>query len=189
MALTFHGAGAADITRSVLAELAAAGAHVTVFAVGTWLTAEPALARAVLDGGHELGNHTYSHLPMRRLPLRTATSEVARCAALLRRLVGNRGSWFRPSGTPASTVTIRAAARASGYAQCVSYDVDSLDWTDPGGPAIIHTVLTQVKAGSIVSLHLGHPDTATALPRLLDGLTQRKLRPVTITDLLTVPAP
>jgi peptidoglycan/xylan/chitin deacetylase (PgdA/CDA1 family) len=185
VALTFHGAGAASITGRVLAEVGQAGAHVTVFAVGSWLEQEPALARAILDGGHELGNHTYRHLPMRTLRPGQAVSEVARAAAVLTRLTGSRGAWFRPSGTPYSTPTIRAAAHRCGYTVCVGYDVDSLDWTDPGAAAVTDRVLAQAHAGSIVSMHLGHPGTADALPAILSGLAAKSLRPVTVTALVT----
>jgi peptidoglycan/xylan/chitin deacetylase (PgdA/CDA1 family) len=185
VALTFHGAGPAASTRRALTELAAASARVTVFAVGSWLEQEPSLARAILDGGHELGNHTYRHLPMRTLRPGQAVSEIARAALVLTRLVGDRGAWFRPSGTPFSTPTIRAAARRCGYPVCVSYDVDSLDWTDPGSAAIVRRVLAQARPGSIVSLHLGHPGTLDALPVILSGLAGRQVRPVTVTELVT----
>ena len=184
IALTFHGAGAPDVTRRVLATLADASATVTVFAVGTWLEQSPALAGAILDGGHELANHTYRHLPMRTLRPGQALSEVARAAAVLDRLTGSRGAWFRPSGTPTSTPTIRDAARRCGYPVCVSYDVDSLDWTDPGAPAVVQRVLGQAAPGSIVSMHLGHEGTAQALPAILSGLAVRRLHPVTVTEVV-----
>jgi hypothetical protein len=34
-------------------------------------------------------------------------------------------------------------------------------------------------------MHLGHPGTVTALPAVLRGLASKKLRPVTLTELLT----
>ena len=184
VALTFHGAGSAELTRQALAALAAASAHVTVFAVGSWLVGDPRLAAQVLAGGHELGNHTMHHLPMRRLGSAQAVAEVAGCAAELRRLTGSSGRWFRPSGTPRSTPTIRAAARSAGYGRCVSYDVDSLDWTDPGPDAVVRRVLGAVRPGSIVSLHLGHAGTVAALPHILDGLSTRRLQPVTVSVLV-----
>jgi peptidoglycan/xylan/chitin deacetylase (PgdA/CDA1 family) len=67
----------------------------------------------------------------------------------------------------------------------VSYDVDSLDYTDPGPDAVVATVLGSVRRGSIVSLHLGHPGTVTALPAILRGLAGRGLRPVTLSGLLS----
>lgn len=184
VALTFHGAGAAALARAVLSELGRTSTRVTIFAVGSWLEAEPALARLVLDGGHDLGNHTYTHLPMRTLPAAKADTEVARCADVLTRLTGAKGPWFRPSGTPFSNATIRAAARRAGYPQCVTYDLDSLDWTDPGPTAVERNVLAKVGNGSIISLHLGHAGTVRALPALIDGLASRSLQPVTVTELL-----
>jgi len=183
LALTFHGAGDPALATRVFAELRAAGASVTVFAVGSWLQANPSMASAVLDAGHDLGNHTYHHLAMTTLGPAVADDEVARCAAVLTQLTGTAGRWFRPSGTSTSNTTIRAAARRSGYAQCVSYDVDSLDWTDPGPAAVTRKVLALSRPGSIVSMHLGHAGTVTALPAVLAGLHARGLRPVTLTEL------
>jgi peptidoglycan/xylan/chitin deacetylase (PgdA/CDA1 family) len=184
VALTFHGAGDAGLARRALELAASANAGLTVLAVGTWLEQTPALAHAILDAGHDLGNHTWSHLPMRRLDRQHADREVSRAAQLIERLTGSPGSWVRPSGTPRSTVTIRGAALASGYPRCLAYDVDPLDYTDPGSAEVTHRVLDQVRPGSIVSLHLGHPGTVTALPGIFRGLDRRGLRPATMTDLM-----
>ena len=64
----------------------------------------------------------------------------------------------------------------------LSYDVDSRDFTDPGAAAV-RRVVGKAAAGSVVSMHLGHPDTLDALPGLLDALAQRGLRPVTASAL------
>ena len=188
VALTFHGAGDASLTRTVLRIAAEHSAGLTVLAVGSWLDANRSLASAILDGGHDLGNHTWSHLPMRRLSSAQARREVSRAAALLTSLTGSRGSWFRPSGTPRSTGTIRRAAAASGYHRCLAYDVDPLDYTDPGSALVTSRVHSDAVSGSIISLHLGHPGTVAALPAILDGLARRGLRAVTVTDLMRGPA-
>jgi hypothetical protein len=44
--------------------------------------------------------------------------------------------------------------------------------------------LRLARPGSIISLHLGHPGTVTALPAIVRGLATRGLRPVTLTELL-----
>jgi peptidoglycan/xylan/chitin deacetylase (PgdA/CDA1 family) len=183
VALTFHGAGPASIARDVLRELRRDGVHATVLAVGTWLDEEPAVARQVLDEGHDLGNHTQHHLPMRGLRAATAFREVHDCAQRLRRLTGSTGEWFRASGTQHTTPVIRAAAGRAGYAQCLSYDVDSLDWTDPGPDAAVRAVLDHARKGSIISLHLGHTGTVRALSAVLDGLRSRGLRPGSVSEL------
>jgi len=184
VALTFHGAGPAARTSAVLAVARAHGAHLTVFAVGQWLRANPALGRAILAEGHDLGNHTWSHQPMRRLTAAEAETEVSRGAAEVASVRGSAGLLFRPSGTPTSTAVIRAAARAAGYQRCISYDVDPQDFLDPGASVVRDRTLAAVGAGSIVSLHLGHAGTVAALPGILSGLRTRGLRAVTVTELL-----
>ena len=173
------------MAEALLAEAERAGARVSVLAVGTWLEQYPQIARRILGGGHDLGNHTLHHLDIAAMDAAEAYAEIAGCARRLRALTGSAGRWFRPSQTRYSTPLIEREARRAGYRTCVSYDVDSLDYTDPGPDAIVSTVLGQARPGSIVSLHLGHPGTVTALPAILRGLARRRLRPVTLTGLLS----
>ncbi|HEX5521812.1 MAG TPA: polysaccharide deacetylase family protein [Pedococcus sp.] len=182
--LTFHGQGPEALTRRVLAECRAADAGITVFAVGAWLAANPGLGRAIVAAGHELGNHTWSHQQMPQLDAGQAAEEVARGAAALEAAVGSAGWWFRPSGTPHSTATIRAAALKSGYQRCISYDVDPEDYRDPGAALVRTRTRRHARPGSIISLHLGHAGTVQALPGILSDLSTAGLRPVTLSVLL-----
>jgi peptidoglycan/xylan/chitin deacetylase (PgdA/CDA1 family) len=184
VALTFHGQGDPALARQLLAELERGGARVTVFAVGIWLADQPAMARRVLDGGHELGNHTENHGDISRMTPAEAFGEIDACAQRIRKLTGSIGTWFRPSQTQHANAVIRAQAKRVGYPTCVSYDVDPLDYTDPGSPAVARATLSQVRPGSIVSLHFGHRDTLAAIGPILDGLRQRGLHAVTMKDLM-----
>jgi peptidoglycan/xylan/chitin deacetylase (PgdA/CDA1 family) len=185
VALTFHGQGDPALVNRLLAELASAGVAVTVLAVGSWLAAQPDMARRILDGGHELGNHTQNHAAIADMSATKAFAEIDQCAQTLKRLTGSIGTWFRPSQTQYATATIEAQAAKVGYRTCLSYDVDSLDYTDPGPDAIVRNTMAAVRNGSIVSLHFGHSGTVTALPALLDGLHGKGLRPVTMTELMS----
>jgi peptidoglycan/xylan/chitin deacetylase (PgdA/CDA1 family) len=170
---------------ALLSEVERAGARVTVLAVGTWLVQYPQMAHRILRGGHDLGNHTMHHLDIAAMGAPAAHAEIAECARRLRALTGSIGRWFRPSQTHYSTPLIEREARQAGYPTCVSYDVDSLDYTDPGPDAVVATVLGSARRGSIVSMHLGHPGTVTAMPAIVRGLATRGLRPVTLTELLS----
>jgi peptidoglycan/xylan/chitin deacetylase (PgdA/CDA1 family) len=185
VALTFHGQGPLSMADALLAEAERAGARVTVLAVGTWLEQYPQIAKRILGGGHDLGNHTMHHLNISAMDAPAAYTEIAECAQRLRSLTQSIGRWFRPSQTQYSTPLIEREARKVGYQTCVSYDVDSLDYTDPGPDAIVSNVLGSTRPGSIVSMHLGHSGTVTALPAIVRGLARRGLRPVTLTDLLS----
>ena len=184
VALTFHGQGEPAQATALLAEAERAGARVTVLAVGSWLDTYPQLARRVLDGGHELGNHTQTHRNIGAMDVAAATAEIEDCAQRLRRLTGSRGRWFRPSQARLTTALVVRLARQAGYPHLLSYDVDPLDYTDPGAEQVRAATARQVGNGSVISLHFGHPGTVAALPGILDDLHRRGLRAVTTSELL-----
>lgn len=183
VALTFHGDGDPALMRALLAEAERAGAKLTVLAVGQWLGAHPEVARRVLDGGHELGNHTEHHGAIERMAPDAAFAEIQACADRLRKLTGSAGRWFRPSQTQHANPVVLAAARRAGYPTVLSYDVDPGDYQDPPATTTEQRFLAAVRPGSVVSLHLGHPGTVAALPVMLDGLRQRGLAAVTASEL------
>ncbi|BCM69596.1 polysaccharide deacetylase family protein [Streptomyces tricolor] len=185
VALTFHGQGDPALARALLGTAERHGARLTVLAVGSWLDEHPDLARRILDGGHDLGNHTQRHIGINSLAEAEARREITDCAERLRRLTGSIGTWFRPSRAPAASPLVTRLARAAGYPHVLSYDVDSLDHTRPGAAAVTREVLAGVRGGSVVSLHFGYPDTVAALPDVLTELGRRGLRAVTTTELLS----
>ncbi|RSM47333.1 polysaccharide deacetylase family protein [Amycolatopsis balhimycina DSM 5908] len=183
IALTFHGAGDPRITRQVLDLIRQHDAHITVLAVGTWLAEHPDAARMVRDGGHELGNHTWSHPALAGYKPEPMLAEIQRCRDKLAEVTGTPGTFFRQSQGQHATPQELVEAGRAGYARVLSYDVDSLDWKDPG-PAAIRSAVAQARAGSVVSMHLGHAGTVAALPGILTDLRERGLTPVTATELL-----
>ncbi|WP_327353312.1 polysaccharide deacetylase family protein [Streptomyces sp. NBC_01304] len=185
VALTFHGQGDPATARALLGQAEQAGARVTVLAVGRWLDEHPAMARRILDGGHELGNHTQRHIDINSLPGKEAYAEITGCADRLRRLTGSIGTWFRPSRAQGASPLVAELARRAGYPHVLSYDTDSLDFTSPGAPTVVSNVTGQIRNGSVVSLHFGYADTVAALPAVLEELDRRGLRAVTTTELLT----
>lgn len=189
VALTFHGAGSPALAEALLSEAEKAGARLTVLAVGQWLARYPEMARRILDGGHELGNHTEHHLDIDAMSPDGAYGEIERCAQRLEQLTGSRGRWFRQSQAQHASPIVRAAAHRAGYTTLLSYDLDSLDYLDPGARTVERTVLGRIRGGDVVSMHLGHRQTIEALPLILDGLTRRGLRAVTASELFPISQP
>lgn len=191
VALTFHTDGDPALAQQLLDALAAGKAKATCFVVGMWLANNRPWAQKILDHGHELANHTYDHLSFETLPPQQMVDEIQRCRDLLVELTGTGGTFFRPSGTDdgvtsPSANTLSAAGQEQ-YRYVLGYDVDPIDYRDPGADAVASRVLASVKAGSIVSLHFNHPGTIAALPTILDGLDRRGLQPVTASTLLAIP--
>lgn len=183
VALTFHGAGDPELATALLDVLARRQTVATVMVVGNWLAANPAMATSILGRGHELGNHTWSHPALADLDEAGVRTEIQRCRDVLLSLTGGPGVAFRQSSAQHSTPLIREVASSLGYSTCLSYDVDSLDWTDPGATTVRRSAAAAT-AGSVISLHLGHQVTIDALPGILDDLAARGLTPVTTTRLL-----
>jgi peptidoglycan/xylan/chitin deacetylase (PgdA/CDA1 family) len=184
VALTFHTAGDPAIVDAVLTAAKHANAKLTMLVVGTWLEANPSFAHRILTEGHDLGNHTWSHPVLPDDDAALTRTEIRQCQRLLTRLTGSGGTWFRPSGTPHATSLILREAGAAGYPTSLSYDVDPLDYTDPGASAVTDRVLAAVLGGSIVSLHTLYAGTADALPEIFRGLRQRNLHAIAATQLL-----
>jgi peptidoglycan/xylan/chitin deacetylase (PgdA/CDA1 family) len=146
------------------------------------------MAKRIADGGHEFANHTYTHPSFLQLSRDAQLGEVIGCRDVLVRLTGGPGVAFRPSGTDDGTVSpgdqVLSVAGEAGYTTVLGFDVDPLDYDDPGAAAVTERTLAAVHPGAIVSLHFGHAGTVQAMPAILDGLEQRKLTPVTVSTLL-----
>ena len=188
VALTFHTNGDLGLVGQLLDELAARHTRITSFVVGDWLETNPDMAKRIADGGHEFANHTYTHPSFFQLSRDAQLGEVQRCRDVLARLTGGAGAAFRPSGTDDGTASpgdqILSVAAEAGYATVLGFDVDPLDYDDPGAAVVTQRTLAAVHPGAIVSLHFGHAGTVQAVPAILDGLAARSLTPVPISTLL-----
>lgn len=184
VALTFHTNGDPVLVRGLLDALAAARAPATCMLVANWAVDHGDLVRRMVDDGHEIGNHTWSHLA----ELGTASEsvvrgEVQRSHDAIATLTGSPGRFFRPSAMHHSTAAVLTEAGRAGYANCLSYDVDPLDYQDVPSAQVVRTILATARPGSVVSLHFGHATTVAALPTVVSGLRSRGLTPVTASAL------
>ncbi len=66
----------------------------------------------------------------------------------------------------------------------VVWDVDTLDWTDPGSAAVAERAVGQSSRGSIVLMHDTHSETIAAVPDVIDGLRDRGLTLATVSEQL-----
>lgn len=184
VAFTFDlGSGATHIP-TILETLARYGIKATFFFTGAWVDANPALARRIVELGHEPGNHSYSHPNFTEIPDDEMIAELARTEESLRKATGRSAKpWFRPPFGARDGRVLRMVA-GQGY-RSIYWTVDSVDWR-PEFPAadVRDRVITQSSPGAIVVMHGDSPQTAEVLDAIIKGLRARGLEPVSLSQLL-----
>ena len=190
VALSFDDGPHPDFTPQIAEALAAAQAKATFFTIGAFVEQHPAVARALVAAGHELGNHTFSHDTFRHLFSAPAlTADLQKCQTLLSGF-GAPPKWYRPA-VGIRNPPVHAAARAVGL-EVVTWSHAARDGAWALDEARALGLATRAEAGDILVLHDGvrgkeaavRAQTVRWLPVLLAKLKDRGLEPVTVGQLL-----
>jgi peptidoglycan-N-acetylglucosamine deacetylase len=185
-ALTFDDGPHAHGTPAVLEALAAMEhARATFFLVGEQVARNPALAREIVAAGHGVGLHCHRHRNLLRLAPWQVREDVARAAAIIEDATGRTPHLYRPPYGVLNATALRLARREG--RRTLLWSHWGRDWEARATPeSILARVTDGVGAGSVLLLHdaddYSAPDswrrTVAALPRVLDRLAERGLRPV-----------
>ncbi len=165
----------------------------TFFLTGEWAERYPDVAhRIATDPRFEIGNHTYKHqaytancYQLPRIPPNLRTEDVAHTFRLIEPLGGRQTRYFRFPGGCYDEAALRALGPLG--VMVIQWDVVSGDPFATAAAPIVHAVLSQVKPGSIVVMHITEGNaqfTDEALPPILDGIRAKGLQPVTVSELL-----
>lgn len=195
VALTFDDGPNEPYTGQILDLLQERDAKATFFVVGVNSTRHPETLLRIVDEGHAIGNHTWSHPLLSTLTSTWIVAEIQHGADVIEALSRVRPRLFRPpGGDRGEPALLRRICR---QLECltVMWSVNANDDDDYGIPEvdpIVERVLRQVEPGAIVLLHDGDGlktqpykgSTVQALPRILDGLISQGYRLVTVPELL-----
>ncbi len=181
IALTFDDGPNPPYTRQILQILNEHNAKATFFMVGEELSANRSMAREVLNAGHAVGNHSWSHPSRPRDP----GTEVKRTDTLIRIVLGFEPTLFRPPyGIMSNGMSKYARQNRDAV---LLWSVDTVDWHKPGAKRIASRVIRGARPGRIVLMHDGggnRSQTVAALPVVLETLGKQGYRFVTIPELL-----
>jgi peptidoglycan-N-acetylglucosamine deacetylase len=183
-ALTFDDGPHAQGTPAVLAILAGASVQATFFLVGEQVRRNPQLAREIVTAGHGIGLHCDRHRNLLRLTPRQVRDDLARAQAIIEDETGRSPGLYRPPYGLLNASALRLA-RARGW-RTLLWSQWGMDWKAHATPESIAARVTDGAAeGSVLLLHdsddYSAPGswrrTAAALPRVLETLAERGLRP------------
>jgi peptidoglycan/xylan/chitin deacetylase (PgdA/CDA1 family) len=182
IALTFDDGPTPGVTDRILDELKRRKLHATFFMIGQRIATAPDLARRVLAEGHDVGNHTFTHPNLTKLPDQEVEAEIQKTQDIMDEMLNYRAAWFRP---PYGALRQnQAGLLAKRGLDVVLWSVDPSDWSQPGEAKIVGTVLAETKPGSIILCHDVHRQTADGIGPILDGLAERGFSPKTLSALM-----
>lgn len=187
VALTFDDGPREEYVDGILSALAARGVRATFFVTGAELAANSALGRRLVESGHELGNHTWSH---QRMVLKTpgfVREEIERTDEAIR-TAGYRGLiYFRPPHGYKLVVLPWYLARTGRTTVTWDVEPDSYPRVAASAEGIASHVVERARPGSIILLHVWYRSRQTsrdAVPLVIDGLHRKGYRFVTVSELL-----
>jgi peptidoglycan/xylan/chitin deacetylase (PgdA/CDA1 family) len=171
-------------TPEILDVLQRHGARATFFVIGRKVMKYPALARAMVEAGHDLQNHTYSHSAgsFWAASPQIAAREIALGSAAIHTVTRTQPTLFRaPAGL--ANPFVHAAAEKAGLT-VTGWSADGRDGIPHDPDRVLSGILHRLRPGCIVLLHEGPvagmpPGTrAHTLDRLLQNLHSRNYRTV-----------
>jgi len=195
VALTFDD-GPAPWTLPIAEALACHGSRGTFFALGD-ATAAPGGAEilsGLVAGGHEVGNHTYTHPHLTELTDDEIRDELVSAGDRLEDAIGFRPSYWRAPFFACDERVRAVVGELAGREVWFSHMTE--DWEQPG-EVTAQRILAKLRPGDIVVMHDGRPATepaelswptrdatVDAVGLILEEMTARGLRSVTISELL-----
>lgn len=182
IAITFDDGPYGETTSQILETLAENDVQATFFLVGRHIDAKPELVRQILDAGHEVGNHSYSHPRLTMITHDEAREELKKCEESFFRATGAHMNLMRPPGMQFDDGILRLA-QDMGYTT-IHWNALAGDYVPVEPGMVVKRVLWQVQPGSVILLH-DSPDTAKALPELISRLKADGYRFVTVTQMLS----
>ena len=165
-ALTFDDGPDPEFTPRIFGVLARYGLRATFNVMGYNAVRHRDLIQALMDNGHELGNHTWSHEDLAFQSPAATARQLDRALVAIEQIAGVRPRFFRPPWGELTGAAVQAAAR-------LGHDI--LLWSVTRGPAGARVL----RARREVEL--------AALPAAIERLLARNLRLVTASALVDAP--
>jgi peptidoglycan-N-acetylglucosamine deacetylase len=197
IALTFDDGPDPKYTPRILDILKDKRIRATFFVIGSAATVNMDLLRRIYEEGHDIGNHTFTHVNSAEVSVERLNMEINANQRLFEATLGVHTKLFRPPyardiepQTVDATEVLRLAG-SLGYFT-IGMRIDPKDWLRPKAEHIVRATLAGAldRRGNVVLLHDSggnREPTVEALPQIIDELHGKGFRFVTVHELLNLP--
>ncbi len=192
IALTFDDGPDRDYTPRVLDILEKYNVKATFFIVGKNALSCPDILKRIYEGGHDIGNHTFSHIRMQDAPTVVQDMQLNLNQRLIQSITGHSTILFRPpyivsTGAlePEDLYSILRAQKA-GYIT-MGHSIIPRDWEAQPSRVIVDSVKRQMQEGNVILLHDSGGDRTSmleALPQIIELLHSKGYRFVTASQVM-----
>ena len=155
----------------------------TFFVIGNLVDRYPAIARRIVEEGHEIANHTYTHANLSKLSDARIRKELADGKNAIVRATGVYPKVMRPPYGALKAHQRYLARSEFGY-PTVLWSVDPLDWKRPGAAVVANRLVSGATNGGILLAHDLHAPTVDAIPSVVSRLKAQGYQFVTVSQII-----
>ncbi|MCO6147281.1 polysaccharide deacetylase family protein [Flavobacterium sp. NRK1] len=185
IAITFDD-GPTPETPKVLALLKKYNTKATFFCIGQQIEKHPDIFKTIIEEGHTVGNHTFTHSPkMGFFSVQKVMDEVTFTDRIIKNY-GLKPLLFRPPYGVTHPNLSKVLKQTCHYV--IGWNIRSLDTVIKQEQKIFMRIKKRLAPGSIILLHDTSQKTINVLEQLLILLQQEKYNAVTVNELLNIPA-
>lgn len=174
VALTFDDGPHPTLTPRLLEILKEDGSKATFFMLGSMVEKNPAIARAVVEAGHEVANHSWSHADLAKKSEEQIRDEIRKTQDIIEQATGVRPKLFRPPYGSVNDRVLRIAEEEG--LDVVTWSVDPRDWDmKKSRDYVKKKVVDEGVPGAIVCMHDIHSRTVELVGELRTELKAKGL--------------
>lgn len=172
VAISFDDGPLPQHTPAVLDILKETATSATFFCIGKRAQQHPELLKRIIEEGHIIGNHSYSHDAFFDLYGSTKMkADLQQMNAVARQVLGLELKWFRPP-YGVTNPNLAKAVKAGGFTG-IGWNIRSLDTVTKDPEKLKQRVLKQLKPGAIILFHDTCASTVTMLPSFIQDVKAR----------------
>lgn len=189
IALTFDDGPDKDYTPQILDILKENDVKATFFVVGENVGWNPEILKREYDEGHEIGNHTFTHINVAKRNYFEINKEINETQKAVKKVIGKEPNLFRPPYRAISR-DMCTIAKDKNMNIILWSNLDPRDWSNPGVNYIVETIMNKVKNGTIILLHdynnarSSTTQTIQALKVVIPKLKEQGYKFVTVSELI-----